>query len=206
MAMTVLESFVTATQQYGIPSRLHTDKVGENVCMWSFMEKHRGANRHSFIAGKSVHNSRIERLWRDVYTSVSSSYVQVFMDLEESGALRPSNDADIYALHYIYLPRINASLQDFMHGWNNHPLSTENNLPPLQLYTAYAQGSPLFEEQVDPDSYGTDSSDDHTSTADTDDQADTVIVPIVDIPLVYSVYQAPYTPYSIALTLVSNCI
>ena len=91
---------MTATRQYGIPSRLRTDKGGENVCLWSFMEEHRGANRHSFLAGKSVHNSRIKRLWRDVYSSVSSSYVQVFIDLEESGALRPSNDADIYALHY----------------------------------------------------------------------------------------------------------
>ena len=63
------------------------------------------------------------------------------------------------------------------------PLSTENGLSPLQLYTAYAQGSPLFEDQVDPDSCGTDSLDDHTSTADTDDQTDMVIVPIVDIPL-----------------------
>ena len=36
---------------------------------------------------------------------------------------------------------------------------------------------------MDPNSYGTDSLDDHSSTADTDDQTDTVIVPIVDIPL-----------------------
>ena len=36
---------------------------------------------------------------------------------------------------------------------------------------------------MDPDSCGTDSLDDHTSTADTDDQTDMVIVSIVDIPL-----------------------
>ena len=135
-----------ATRRYGIPSRLRTDRGGENVLMWSFMEEHRGTNRHSYIAGQSVYNSRIERLWRDVYSIVTSSYVRVFTELEESGALSPANDTDVYALHYVFHPRMN--------GWNNHPLSTENGFSPLQLYTAYAQGSSLFEdEHVDPTTY-----------------------------------------------------
>ena len=178
---TVLESFVDATRQYGIPSRLRTDRGGEKVLMWSFMEEHRGSNRHSYIAGQSVHNSRIERLWRDVYSSVTSLYVRVFTELEESGALSPANDTDVYALHYVFLPRINASLQDFMNGWNNHPLSTENGLTPLQLYTAYAQGSSLFEdEHVDPTTYGRDP---NSEVPDDDVRNETVVVPVVDIPI-----------------------
>ena len=123
---------------------MRTDHGGENVAVWQFMEENRGTGRGSFIAGKSVHNTRIERLWRDVYESVSASYVSVFHELENDGALNVENKADLFSLHYIFVPRINESLSAFKEAWNSHSLSTENNLTPLQLYTAYSQGSSLF--------------------------------------------------------------
>ena len=69
---TILDCFVKATQEYGIPSRVRTDRGGENVCVWNYMEEVRVQGRGSYLAGSSVHNTRIERLWRDVFTSVSS--------------------------------------------------------------------------------------------------------------------------------------
>ena len=123
----MLSCFRGAVQEYGIPSRVRTDHGGENVRVWEFMEETRGQGRSSYIAGRSVHNSRIERLWRDVYRSVSSTYVSLFNELEFAGALNPQNDADLFALHYVFLPRINSSLATFSSAWNSHPLSTENN-------------------------------------------------------------------------------
>jgi hypothetical protein len=90
LAETVLSCFLEAIQEYGIPSRVRTDHGGENVRVWEFMEEQRGPGRSSYIAGQSVHNSRIERLWRDVYRSVSSSYAALFYDLEHAGALDPT--------------------------------------------------------------------------------------------------------------------
>ncbi len=103
----------------------------------------------------------------------------MFTELEENGSLNPSNEVDLYALHFTFIPRVNESLANFVLAWNNHPLSTENNLSPLQIYTAYLIGSALFEEDVDPATYGTE---DISLGADSDEE-DQVQVPNIIIPL-----------------------
>ena len=67
-AETVLQLFMKAVTEFGLPSRLRTDKGGENTAAALYMLQHplRGTGRGSVIAGSSTHNQRIERLWRDV--------------------------------------------------------------------------------------------------------------------------------------------
>ena len=84
-ADTVLECFHDAITTFGTPSRLRTDKGGENVKLWEEMEYSRGPNRGSFIAGSSVHNQRIERLWRDVWMYVANEYYYTFQAMEVEG-------------------------------------------------------------------------------------------------------------------------
>ena len=62
----MLFKFIEATLEYGLPSCIRTDKGGENVGVWRFMLLARGEGRGSYIAASSVHNARIERMWRDV--------------------------------------------------------------------------------------------------------------------------------------------
>ena len=93
-----------------------------------------GNKRNPMITGSSVHNQRIERLWRDTYRCVLSIFYQVFYHLEDNQVLDPTSDLDLFCLHFVYLQKINDALKAFMTGWNNHALTTENNKTPIQLY------------------------------------------------------------------------
>lgn len=69
-AATVLTLFRQATAEFGTPSRVRSDRGGENVMVCHYMVSFRGPGRGSHIAGSSVHNQRVERMWRDVYRCV----------------------------------------------------------------------------------------------------------------------------------------
>ena len=132
-AATVFSAFEGAVALYGIPSRVRTDLGGENVDVWSYMiDEHQSES--AVITGSSTHNERIERLWRDVFRSVGSVFYEIFSILEANGQLDPLNDSDIFCLHWVYLPKLRNCIQQFMQSWNNHPVSSERNQTPNQLF------------------------------------------------------------------------
>jgi len=84
-AETVNSFFSQSIQSFGIPSRIRTDKGGENVLIWERMKELRGEGRGSFLAGSSIHNQRIERLWRDVWNYVCSEFYYTFQAMGDEG-------------------------------------------------------------------------------------------------------------------------
>ncbi len=62
------------------------------------------------LVGSSVHNVRIERLWRDVRRSVVEKYRSILTLLEEENILDPDNCIDLYCLQKVFVPRINVDL------------------------------------------------------------------------------------------------
>jgi len=153
LSETVLELFLDAVKKDGgmWPSRIRVDKGVENVLVCDEMVQVRGAGRGSFIAGPSTHNQRIERLWKDVFRCVCMSYYYTFYAMESSGMLNPDNHIHLFALHLVYVPRINKSLSQFMEAFNNHKVSTEKNWSPYQMWVNGMMHSDnhLAQEQLD---------------------------------------------------------
>ena len=137
------------------------------------------------LVRSSVHNQRIERLWRDMHRCVTSMYYRLFYFLEHNELLNPINTLHLFALHYIYIPRINQGLQQFLEAWNHHGMRTECGQTPHQIFTAgslrlrHSGLSALDFFDTVTETYGVDS--DLGVTSDETDDEEGVEVPATDL-------------------------
>lgn len=139
-AETVLSMFLQSVDRYGLPSKVRSDMGGENMLVAQYMINHEQRGPGCMITGRSVHNQRIERLWRDVFSDCTGCFYALFYALEESGVLDHNNESDLYALHIVYLDDIEQQLNQFKEGWNRHRMRTCNNRTPTQHWLLGFQG------------------------------------------------------------------
>ena len=127
--------FLDAVEEDGLwPSRIRVDRGVENVLVCDVIVDARGAGRGSFIAGPSTHNQRIERLWRDVFRCVMHYFYYLFYALEDSGNLNIEDPTNMFALHFVFLPRLNKALHEYQKMFNHHGIRTANSWSPHQMW------------------------------------------------------------------------
>ncbi|KAJ7669797.1 hypothetical protein B0H17DRAFT_1086436 [Mycena rosella] len=89
--------------------------------------QHWGVDHCAYLRGRSLHNVRIERLWRDVRKDSLESYRQIFTYLGNTGLLDMENEIHRSCLFLVFQPRIQASLDRTRDAWNHHKAP----LPPI---------------------------------------------------------------------------
>ena len=133
-ATSALSHFLEGVSNYGIPSRVRLDNGSEFNHVRSFMVRANGDQRSSYINGRSVHNTRIERLWRDVRCKVCDKYINLFNHMESFGILNIDEEVHLAALHYVFGPRLAIDLNDWKNAHNNHSVRTEGYKTPIQMW------------------------------------------------------------------------
>ncbi|XP_055351690.1 uncharacterized protein LOC129597992 [Paramacrobiotus metropolitanus] len=133
-ASTVLQAFLVGAEAWGVPSRVRSDCGGENFGVARWMEHYMGPNRASIIMGPSVHNQRIERLWRDLGRVVIKLFRSIFIHMENMQILDMTSARDMMVLHLVFTERIQNKLNSFISFFNNHKLRTEGEKSPRQLF------------------------------------------------------------------------
>jgi hypothetical protein len=133
LSRTVFDLFVGSFYQYGLPDKVRGDEGIENVLICKFMGFITDAKR-PYITGRSVHNTRIERQWRELRASVTHRYAKIFQYLERHDVLDPHSDLDISILHFVYMNALNESLADCASTWNAHQIRTASRQTPENMY------------------------------------------------------------------------
>ncbi|XP_076079241.1 uncharacterized protein LOC143056719 isoform X1 [Mytilus galloprovincialis] len=126
--------FVQGVKNYGVPSRIRADHGTEYADTGRFMISVNGEGRGSFMTGPSVHNQRIERLWRDIFIKVLDVFYKLFCLMEEQNILNTTNSIHRWVLQYVFVPRIDFALREWMNTHNNHKIRTEGNKTPNMMW------------------------------------------------------------------------
>lgn len=141
---TVLQLFESAIATFNVvPSRVRSDYGVENVKVWEAMiQSNPDSDAPCVLLGSSVHNQRVERFNREINRNVKQKFATIFYKLEQQGLLNTDCPLDLFALQYVFVPRLNECLTLLANCHNNHNVSTEGNQTPNQILSSHGFETP----------------------------------------------------------------
>lgn len=85
---------------------------------------------------RSVHNSRIERLWYDFTQGIGGKWHDFFIQLEHTAGLNHDNPTHIWLLQHLFLQSINDEVAEWAKSWNAHVLQLqgERDSSPREMF------------------------------------------------------------------------
>ncbi|KZS96525.1 hypothetical protein SISNIDRAFT_463993 [Sistotremastrum niveocremeum HHB9708] len=113
---------------------MRADSGTENLEVRRLMIARWGEQHLAFLRGRSVHNVRIERLWRDVREHTLDTFRALFTEMEESRVLDMDNIVHRLALRLAYEHRIRQALEDTKNAYNHHRIRTGGYQSPLRMF------------------------------------------------------------------------
>lgn len=69
--------------------------------------------------------------------------------MEEERLIDLSGERGALCVHYVFLPRLKSDLKCFLGSWNRHPIRTEGNFSPEQLWYIGMLQTPVAEPDVE---------------------------------------------------------
>ena len=76
----------------------------------------------------------LKMFWKNAFNLFIILPRRIFL-LSSRGYLDPTSAIHLYSVHYVYLPRVNNSLEQFQGGWNHHGIRTADYKSPYQIFT-----------------------------------------------------------------------
>ena len=61
-------------------------------------------------------------------------FYYLFYALEDSGNLNIEDPTNMFALHFVFLPRLNKALHEYQETFNHHGIRTANSWSPYQMW------------------------------------------------------------------------
>jgi hypothetical protein len=122
---------------------------GDSAFFLSFIVTHKRTHH------RSIHNTRIERLWYDVTSGFGHKWKIFFLGLEHNDGLDPSTPAHIWLLHFLFMANIHDDAQRWAAAWNLHKMQIDGqrSRSPTDMFAfgMYQSGARGLDLRPEPD-------------------------------------------------------